>query len=57
LGYYVVSDGTAKPYRVHVRGPSFGNLQGLPSMIQGGLVSDVIACLGSMDFVLGDTDR
>ncbi len=57
LGYYLVSDGTAKPYRVHVRGPSFGNLQALPSMIQGGLVSDVIACLGSMDFVLGDTDR
>jgi NADH-quinone oxidoreductase subunit D len=57
LGYYVVSDGTAKPYRVHVRGPSFGNLQALPAMVQGGLVSDVIACLGSMDFVLGDTDR
>ncbi len=57
LGYYMVSDGTAKPYRVHVRGPSFGNLQALPTMIAGGLVSDVIASLGSMDFVLGDTDR
>jgi NADH-quinone oxidoreductase subunit D len=57
LGYYVVSDGTAKPYRVHVRGPSFGNLQGLPKMIEGALISDVIASLGSMDFVLGDTDR
>ena len=57
LGYYVVSDGTAKPYRVHIHGPSFGNLQGLPKMIEGLLVSDVIASLGSMDFVLGDTDR
>ena len=57
LGYYVVSDGTAKPYRVHVRGPSFGNLQGLPRMIEGALIADVIASLGSMDFVLGDSDR
>jgi len=57
LGYYVVSDGTAKPYRVHIHGPSFGNLQGLPKMVEGLLVSDVIASMGSMDFVLGDTDR
>jgi NADH-quinone oxidoreductase subunit D len=57
LGYYIVSDGTAKPYRVHVRGPSFGNLQGLPNMIVGSLIADVIASLGSMDFVLGDSDR
>src|SRR5436309_2635419 len=57
LGYYMVSDGTAKPYRVHIHGPSFGNLQGLPKMIEGLLISDVIASLGSMDFVLGDTDR
>jgi len=57
LGYYVVSDGTAKPYRVHIHGPSFGNLQGLPKMIEGSLIADVIASLGSMDFVLGDTDR
>src|SRR5438876_8936936 len=57
LGYYVVSDGTSKPYRVHIHGPSFGNLQGLPAMIEGSLIADVIASLGSMDFVLGDTDR
>src|SRR5437762_13196004 len=57
LGYYIVSDGTAKPYRVHVRGPSFGNLQALPKMIEGSLIADVIASLGSMDFVLGDSDR
>ena len=57
VGYYVVSDGTAKPYRVHVRGPSFGNLQAIPCMIQGTLIADVIASIGSMDFVLGDADR
>src|SRR5579859_5347600 len=57
VGYYVVSDGTAKPYRVHARGPSFGNLQAIPCMIQGTLIADVIASIGSMDFVLGDADR
>ena len=57
VGYYVVSDGTAKPYRVHVRGPSFGNLQAIPRMITGTLIADVIAAIGSMDFVLGDSDR
>jgi NADH-quinone oxidoreductase subunit D len=57
IGYYVVSDGTAKPYRVHMRTPSFGNLQVLPAMIEGQLIADTIAGLGSMDFVLGDTDR
>jgi NADH-quinone oxidoreductase subunit D len=53
----VVSDGTAKPYRVHMRTPSFGNLQGVPRMVEGSLLADVIAAIGSMDFVLGDTDR
>ena len=53
----MVSDGTAQPCRVHVRGPSFGNLQAVPRMIQGTLIADVIASIGSMDFVLGDTDR
>src|SRR5579864_7595305 len=57
VGYYVVSDGTAKPYRVHVRGPSFGNLQAIPRMVTGTLIADVIAAIGSMDFVLGDSDR
>jgi NADH-quinone oxidoreductase subunit D len=57
VGYYMVSDGTSKPYRCHVRGPSFGNLQGVPCLIQGTLIADVIASIGSMDFVLGDCDR
>jgi NADH-quinone oxidoreductase subunit D len=57
VGCYMVSDGTQKPYRVHWRGPSFGNLQAIPKMVEGTLIADVIAALGSMDFVLGDTDR
>jgi NADH-quinone oxidoreductase subunit D len=57
LGYYVVSDGTTMPYRVFVHGPSFGNLQATAKMVEGTLLSDVIASIGSMDFVLGDTDR
>jgi NADH-quinone oxidoreductase subunit D len=57
LGFYVVSDGTTKPYRVHMRTPSFGNLQGTPRMVEGTLIADMIASIGSMDFVLGDTDR
>ena len=57
LGFYVVSDGGAKPYRVHMRTPSFGNLQAVPTMVQGTLIANVIAAIGSMDFVLGDTDR
>jgi NADH-quinone oxidoreductase subunit D len=57
VGYYVVSDGTTQPYRVHVRGPSFGNLQAVPCMVVGTLIADVIASIGSMDFVLGDCDR
>jgi len=57
LGYYVVSDGTGIPYRVHMRTPSFGNLQATSKLVEGTLIADVIASIGSMDFVLGDTDR
>src|SRR5450432_1383131 len=57
LGFYVVSDGTTKPYRVHMRTPSFGNLQSTGVLVQGVLIADLIASIGSMDFVLGDTDR
>lgn len=57
LGYYIVSDGTAKPYRMHVRGASFANLQVLPLMVEGGYLSDVVASIGSIDIVLGEVDR
>jgi NADH-quinone oxidoreductase subunit D len=57
IGFYVVSDGTSKPYRVFMRTPSFGNLQALPALFEGKLIADTIAALGSMDFVLGDVDR
>jgi NADH-quinone oxidoreductase subunit D len=57
IGFYVVSDGTSKPQRVFTRTPSFGNLQSLPALFEGNLISDSIASLGSMDFVLGDVDR
>jgi NADH-quinone oxidoreductase subunit D len=57
LGFYVVSDGTAKPYRVHVRGPSFANLQILSKLCEGQLIADVVAAIGSIDIVLGDVDR
>ncbi|HWR50054.1 MAG TPA: NADH dehydrogenase (quinone) subunit D [Bryobacteraceae bacterium] len=57
LGYYLVSNGGSMPYRMFVHGPSFGNLQSLPKLVEGRLVSDAIAALGSTDFVLGDIDR
>ena len=57
MGYYVVSDGGAKPYRVHMRSPSFANLQTLQKMCEGRLIADVVAAIGSIDIVLGDCDR
>ncbi|MGH9568229.1 MAG: NADH dehydrogenase (quinone) subunit D [Candidatus Angelobacter sp.] len=57
MGYYVVSDGTAKPMRVHMRSPSYANLQALPKMCEGRLIADVVAAIGSIDIVLGEIDR
>jgi len=57
LGFYIISDGSERPYRVHVRGPSFVNLQALPFMVEGGLIADVVAVIGSIDIVLGEIDR
>jgi NADH-quinone oxidoreductase subunit D len=57
MGYYVVSDGTAKPYRVHMRAPSYANLQLLNVMCEGRLIADVVAAIGSIDIVLGEIDR
>jgi NADH-quinone oxidoreductase subunit D len=57
LGMYVVSEGETRPYRVKIRDPSFVNLQGVPSMVEGGLVADAIASIASLDPVLGGVDR
>jgi len=57
LGFYIVSDGSSKPYRMHVRGASFANLEVLPLMIEGRFISDVVAAIGSIDIVLGEVDR
>jgi NADH-quinone oxidoreductase subunit D len=57
LGVYMKSDGGPKPSRVHVRGPSFINLQALPLMSEGEMVADVVAIIGSLDIVLGEIDR
>jgi NADH-quinone oxidoreductase subunit D len=57
IGFYIVSNGTAQPYRVHVRAPSFANLALLPTMCEGRLIADVVAAIGSIDIVLGDVDR
>jgi NADH-quinone oxidoreductase subunit D len=57
IGFYVVSNGTNKPYRMHVRPPSFINLQALPEMVKGHLVSDLVAVIGTIDIVLGEVDR
>jgi len=57
LGCYLVSDGTARPYRLHVRAPSFANLQALAPMARGVFIPDLIACISSIDPVLGDVDR
>jgi NADH-quinone oxidoreductase subunit D len=57
MGYYVCSDGTAKPYRVHMRSPSFANLNAIGVMCEHNLLADVVAAIGSIDIVLGDVDR
>jgi NADH-quinone oxidoreductase subunit D/NADH-quinone oxidoreductase subunit C/D len=57
LGFYVVSNGKANPWRYHVRAPSFINLTPLALMCKGNKIADVVAILGSIDIVLGETDR
>ena len=57
LGCYLVSDGTSKPYRLHIRGPSFVNLQTLAPMLRGGLIADAVAIISSVDPVMGEVDR
>jgi NADH-quinone oxidoreductase subunit D len=57
LGFYLVSDGSNKPFRMRIRPPSFVNLGALPKMIEGQMVADVVAAIGSIDIVLGEIDR
>ena len=57
LGCYIVSDGSSHPYRMHIRGPSFVNLQTLPHLMHGGLIADAVAIISSVDPILGEVDR
>ena len=57
LGYYIISDGTASPFRVKARGPAFVNLSVLPEIARGGLIADLVLTAGSIDIVLGEVDR
>jgi NADH-quinone oxidoreductase subunit D len=57
LGCYIVSDGTSKPYRLHVRAPSFVNLQAIPPLLRGALLADAVAIISSVDPVMGEVDR
>jgi NADH-quinone oxidoreductase subunit D len=57
VGCYMVSDGSARPYRMHIRGPSFVNLQTLPHMLRGGLIADAVAVISSADPIMGEVDR
>lgn len=57
LGCYLVSDGGPKPYRLHIRGPSFVNLQSLPYLLQGGMLADAVAVISSVDPIMGEVDR
>ncbi len=57
LGFFIIGDGTHLPYRLQIRSPSFINLQSLPRMVEGRLIADVIAVIGSLDIVLGEIDR
>jgi NADH-quinone oxidoreductase subunit D len=57
LGFYVASDGSPRPYRVKVRAPSFVNLQALPLLCERRIIADTVACIGTLDIVLGEIDR
>lgn len=57
VGYYLVSDGSPRPYRMKIRPASFINLQALPKMCEGSLIADVVAVIGTLDIVLGEIDR
>jgi NADH-quinone oxidoreductase subunit D len=57
LGFYIMSDGTGHPWRMKIRSPSMTNLQALPLMLKGGMISDIVAIIGSLDPVMGEADK
>jgi NADH-quinone oxidoreductase subunit D len=57
LGFYIVSDGTGHPWRMKIRSPSTCNLSALPIMLKGGMISDIVAVIGSLDPVMGEADK
>nr|MBC8490873.1 NADH-quinone oxidoreductase subunit D [Bacteroidota bacterium] len=57
LGFYFISDGSGNPFRLKIRSPSFSNLQGLPSMMKGAMISDTVAIIGGLDPVMGEADK
>ncbi|MGB9710882.1 MAG: NADH-quinone oxidoreductase subunit D, partial [Thermodesulfovibrio sp.] len=57
LGFYIVSDGSGKPYRMRVRAPSFIHISAIPELCEGHLLADVIAIIGTLDIVMGEADR
>ena len=57
IGFYVVSDGSALPYRVHCRAPSFAHYQAFPDMVQGKMIADAVATVGSLNIIAGELDR
>jgi NADH dehydrogenase I D subunit len=57
LGFYVVSDGSGRPYRIKIRAPSYVNLSAIPKMATGHMMADIVACIGTIDIVLGECDR
>lgn len=57
LGWYLVSDGTGQPWRSRIRAPSFVNLQALPRLLEGAMISDVVAIIGSLDPIMGEADK
>ncbi len=57
LGFLIVSDGTGHPWRMKIRSPSMTNLQALPLMLKGGMISDIVAVIGSIDPVMGEADK
>jgi NADH-quinone oxidoreductase subunit D len=57
LGFYIISDGSGHPFRLKIRSPSFSNLQGLPEMMKGCMISDTVVIIGSVDPVMGEADK